>query len=109
MFGHQFADFCEDLVCALHVILCKPTVYFDGSREAGKECTIGSNEEDIQVDQDIQAVAYLMCWSQIENKCDIHLFRVRSLISHYYRGLRRPISNEIYQHFNQVQELGRRT
>ena len=70
-------------------------VYFDGSRDMGKECTIGSNVVDVQVDQNIQAVTYLVCWDPIENKCDIHLFRVRSLIGYYYRGLRRPISNEI--------------
>jgi hypothetical protein len=95
MFGHQFADFCEDLVCALPVIHRKSMVYFDSSRDTGKECMIGSNEVDVQVDQNIQAMTYLICWDQIENKCDIHLFRVRSLISYYYRGLRGPISDEI--------------
>ena len=105
MLGHQFTDFCEDLVCALLVIVRKPVVYFDGMWDTGKECRIGSNEIKIQISQNIQAVKCLMCWNRIENKCNVHLFRVCSLIGYYHRGLRRPISNKIYASFHQVQEV----
>ena len=95
MFDHQFTDFCEDLVCALHVLLRKPVVYLGGSRDVGKQCIIGGNEVELQVGNVSQAVKYLMCWGRTENKCDIHLMRVCSLVGYDNGGVRRPISNEI--------------
>jgi len=60
MFGHQFADFCEDFFCGLLVLLRKPMVYLDASRDVGKQCIIGSNEVGLQVGQFRPAVKYLV-------------------------------------------------
>jgi hypothetical protein len=62
MLCHQFTNFCEDQVCRLLVIGCKPVVYLDGSRDTGEKGRIGGNEVDVQVGQNIQAVKYLVCW-----------------------------------------------
>jgi hypothetical protein len=40
-------------------------------------------------------VKYLVCWYRLENKCDIHLMRVGSLVGYHNGGPRRPISHEI--------------
>jgi hypothetical protein len=60
--GHQLLDLYEDLARCDLVLVRKPGVDLDGSRDAGKESRIGSDEDDVRVSPNSQAVKYLVCW-----------------------------------------------
>ena len=60
--GHQLLDLYEDLARRLFVLMCKPGVDLDGSRDVGKEGRIGSYAGEVHVGYNSQAVKCLACW-----------------------------------------------
>ena len=58
MLAHQSFDFCEDLVCGLHVLNHKPRVALDVTRAIRKQSRIESFEIEVQVSQNRQPVKY---------------------------------------------------
>jgi hypothetical protein len=85
MLGHQFPDFCEDPVCGLLVFSRKSLVYLDGrdAADAAKQGIIGFDAVELYVGLNGQSVKYLVYWDRPENKYDIHLFRVCSLVGYH--------------------------
>ena len=53
---HQSFDFCEDLVCCLHVLNHKPRVDFDVAWDVREEGMVESHEFEPQVGQNCQPV-----------------------------------------------------
>ena len=94
MFGHQSLDLGKNLIRCLLVLVRKPGVDLDSSRDVGKEGRIGGNEVDFNVGMNGQTVKLLMHLVRLEKRCNVQLLRIGSLMSNHDRRLRGPKSNE---------------
>ena len=94
---HQSFNFCDNLMCSLHVLNRKSRMDLDTFRDdMRKENWVELHEMVAQVRPNSQPVKYLVsgCCKCFESEWDMHFVWVCALVSYHHRRLGRPISNK---------------